>query len=425
MQHTRRRHRLHNLPAAGGGNRGRLHAGGDGQRAGVRDRHRQSGPRAALGQHSPLQPWRRAQSQDPRRSSAAPNFDDGDRNFSNGSHRHQPARPAVRFGLRVDQAAWLPRERRRMVRQRVRQSRQHIDATANTLRQRTAGRRRVVALHEALRQGSLGRMARRIRVRELRRRRRPVNVKAGQHTVYWGDSLLLGGAIHGVSYSQNSLDVWKGFATPGSEAKELFRPRGGLTLQAQPTQDLSLAGQWFYNWQAIRMPGVGQLPDGQRRCSFGGDSLHLRSQSLCRGGSRRARVPSLVEHEQDAGVAPTQRASATWACPRAGARDGSTARSASTTATRPTSCRSSWSRRVPDRGAGSGCTAIGGIPLGGTHCIVNQRRHVARDLQTFGKLGTYSCTYGDNIHIYGVTLSQADRRLERRCGVLVSQNMPL
>ena len=85
----------------------------------------------------------------------------------------------------------------------------------------------------------------------------PVNVKAGQHTVYWGDSLLLGGAIHGVSYSQNSLDVWKGFATPGSEAKELFRPRGGVTLQAQPLKELSVAGQWFYNWQAVRMPESG------------------------------------------------------------------------------------------------------------------------------------------------------------------------
>ena len=35
----------------------------------------------------------------------------------------------------------------------------------------------------------------------------PVNVKAGQHTVFWGDSLLLGGAIHGVSYAQNPLDL--------------------------------------------------------------------------------------------------------------------------------------------------------------------------------------------------------------------------
>jgi len=37
----------------------------------------------------------------------------------------------------------------------------------------------------------------------------PVNVKVGQHTVYWGESLLLGGAIHGISYSQNSIDAWK------------------------------------------------------------------------------------------------------------------------------------------------------------------------------------------------------------------------
>ena len=47
----------------------------------------------------------------------------------------------------------------------------------------------------------------------------PVNVKVGQHTVYWGDSLLLGGAIHGISYGQNPLDVWKGFATPGSKPR--------------------------------------------------------------------------------------------------------------------------------------------------------------------------------------------------------------
>ena len=79
----------------------------------------------------------------------------------------------------------------------------------------------------------------------------PVNVKAGQHTVYWGDSLLLGGAIHGVSYSQNPLDVWKGLATPGSEAKELFRPRVGLNVQAQVAQDLSVMAQWFFNWQAF------------------------------------------------------------------------------------------------------------------------------------------------------------------------------
>ena len=96
----------------------------------------------------------------------------------------------------------------------------------------------------------------------------PVNVKVGQHTVYWGDSLLLGGAIHGVSYAQNSLDVWKGFATPGAEAKELFRPRGGITLQAQPTKDLSVAGAVVLQLAGGARSRVGQLPDDQRRAQL-------------------------------------------------------------------------------------------------------------------------------------------------------------
>jgi hypothetical protein len=48
-----------------------------------------------------------------------------------------------------------------------------------------------------------------------------LNIKVGQTTVYWGESLLLGGVIHGVSYSQNPIEIWKGLATPGAEAKEL------------------------------------------------------------------------------------------------------------------------------------------------------------------------------------------------------------
>ena len=101
----------------------------------------------------------------------------------------------------------------------------------------------------------------------------PVSIKAGQHTVYWGDSLLLGGAIHGVDYAQNSLDLWKGLSTPGAEAKELFRPRGGLTIQAQVTNELSLAGQWFYNWQAVRAPESGSYLDLNDALLFGGQSL--------------------------------------------------------------------------------------------------------------------------------------------------------
>ena len=72
--------------------------------------------------------------------------------------------------------------------------------------------------------------------------------------------------------AQNALDAWKGFSTPGAEAKELFRPRGGLTIQAQPTKDLSIAGQWFYNWQAVRVPESGTYLTVNDALQFGGDS---------------------------------------------------------------------------------------------------------------------------------------------------------
>jgi hypothetical protein len=63
----------------------------------------------------------------------------------------------------------------------------------------------------------------------------PINVKLGQATVYWGESLFGNGAVHGISYSQSPIDSWKSAANPGAEAKELFRPRVGLNVQAQVT----------------------------------------------------------------------------------------------------------------------------------------------------------------------------------------------
>lgn len=85
----------------------------------------------------------------------------------------------------------------------------------------------------------------------------PVRLKAGRHTVFWGESLFLGGALHGVSYAQMPLDLQKGFATPGVEAKELFRPLNQLSGQAQLTDTLSVAAQYFLEWEAYRYPEGG------------------------------------------------------------------------------------------------------------------------------------------------------------------------
>jgi Protein of unknown function (DUF1302) len=85
----------------------------------------------------------------------------------------------------------------------------------------------------------------------------PVQAKLGRHTVYWGESLLLGGNLHSVAYAQNPLDLQKGFATPGTEAKELFRPLNQLSLQAQVTDTLSLAAQALLEWESARYPEGG------------------------------------------------------------------------------------------------------------------------------------------------------------------------
>ena len=85
----------------------------------------------------------------------------------------------------------------------------------------------------------------------------PTKVRAGRHTVFWGESLFLGGALHGISYSQMPLDLQKGFATPGVEAKELFRPLNQVSGQVQVTDTLSLGAQYFLEWEAYRFPEGG------------------------------------------------------------------------------------------------------------------------------------------------------------------------
>ena len=85
----------------------------------------------------------------------------------------------------------------------------------------------------------------------------PVQAKLGRHTVYWGESLFLGGNLHSVAYAQNPLDLQKGFATPGSEAKELFRPLNQLSVQAQVSDTVSIAAQALLEWESARYPEGG------------------------------------------------------------------------------------------------------------------------------------------------------------------------
>lgn len=79
----------------------------------------------------------------------------------------------------------------------------------------------------------------------------PLDLKAGRHTVYWGESLF--SPIHGVNYSQGPVDFRKAMATPGSEAKELFLPLNQISGAAQITDKWSVAGQYFLEWKPYRI----------------------------------------------------------------------------------------------------------------------------------------------------------------------------
>ena len=338
--------------------------------------------------------------------------------------RSSPTALDVPVGIRPRLAAQVrrPRERRPLVRRGLQQPRQHEHRDRQHAGQRPAGGRAVEPVHQALRararraSGSTPSPSRNFDIVDV-----PVNVKAGQHTVYWGDSLLLGGAVHGVSYAQNSLDLWKGFATPGAEAKELFRPRGGLTMQAQPTKDLSIAGQWFYNWQAVRVPESGSYLTINDGLQFGGDSAIVAANPFA------ASIPGAPAYLARSGTRARYRrrataaASATGASPRAGARTGSTARWASTTATRPTSCRSNPDARPRDRRAG-----------GDLHGDRRHRRgarrlhrqhegdHAVADLHEVRQVRDLrSRLRRQHPHLRSLAVEGASAGVSRRCGVVV------
>jgi hypothetical protein len=85
----------------------------------------------------------------------------------------------------------------------------------------------------------------------------PLTVKLGRHTQYWGESLFVNGNLNSIAYSQNPLDLQKGFATPGAEAKELFRPLTQISAQAGVSDELTVMAQYYFEWDSFRFPEGG------------------------------------------------------------------------------------------------------------------------------------------------------------------------
>lgn len=83
------------------------------------------------------------------------------------------------------------------------------------------------------------------------------NVRAGRHTIYWGQSLLSTGAIHGFAGSMAALDLAKGLGTPGSEAKELFIPNNKISTTFQISGGWSVSAYYALGFEPLRWPASG------------------------------------------------------------------------------------------------------------------------------------------------------------------------
>ena len=188
------------------------------------------------------------------------------------------------MGFRVSGAGWYDNA--------YSPSRQHEHRDGEHAGQRLARRRRAERLHEALCQGRIGRIARRVRVRELRRRRR-----AGQRQGRPAHRLL------GRQPAARRRDPRRVVRTEPARRLEGLCDSGQRSEGAVPAPRRHYAagaadqGPVDRRAMVLQLAGrshsrIGQLSDDPGSAQFRRRFVHLRTQSARRGDSRRAVVPA-------------------------------------------------------------------------------------------------------------------------------------
>jgi hypothetical protein len=116
----------------------------------------------------------------------------------------------------------------------------------------------------------------------------PANLRAGRHTLLWGESLLL--ADNGISNAQAPADVIKALSVPASQAKELFLPVGQLSGQLGPVGGFTAAAFYQLEWRRTRLPAAGSYFATSDVLDAGGERLLLpTAMAMYRATDHRAR----------------------------------------------------------------------------------------------------------------------------------------
>ena len=111
-----------------------------------------------------------------------------------------------------------------------------------------------------------------------------LGMRAGRHTIYWGQGLLTNGAIHGIGGAMAPIDFNKALSVPGSEAKELFMPTGKLSSVWQLTDNLTLNAYYSYEFEAYRLPEDGTYWSPAEGLTKESDFLTLLPSEALRSG---------------------------------------------------------------------------------------------------------------------------------------------
>ncbi|BFT63611.1 DUF1302 family protein [Pseudomonas moorei] len=245
-----------------------------------------------------------------------------------------------------------------------------------------------------------------------------ISLKAGQHNVFWGETIL--NPVHSISYGQSGLDLAKLAASPGTEAKELFVPRNQLSMTFTVNPELTLGAQYFMHWDAARLPEAGTYYGGSDLVGTGAQSFLLGNTNApsgtpllgcglapCNGLTNVRRGHDLTpDNSGDWGV--MAKWSPAWLDGTLGVYYRQT------------------SDILPQ--AWINATGISSANPNGTvpnfKTAAGQVQGVANTLNSLST-ATYQMAYADNIHIFGLSLSKDVGGVSVGSDLNIRENMPL
>lgn len=109
-----------------------------------------------------------------------------------------------------------------------------------------------------------------------------VNVKAGQFTQLYGETLFFG--YNGIAAAQTPLDLVRALSVPNSQFKEVALPVKQLSTQVLINQNLSFGLYYQFEWKKNRIPAAGSYFSFADFADDGGESIILGPGAVVRRG---------------------------------------------------------------------------------------------------------------------------------------------